>query len=192
MIKDFTLDDLDLAVRLGIEEWGKYNDLSQEEIFAIADSAVRYFFERTTYAKVYEVDGEAVGLILGAVDGDEVLFPNVERTPFSELPEEAVSELALEAKTDDELLEECKDKGYDSEVVYFIASGKMRGKGIGTKLIDSYLEYLKSKGKKRVFLYTDDFSKYQYYEKKGFVRDAAKTIFIDNGYHEYYIYSKML
>lgn len=192
MLRDFTREDIDFAIRLGVDEWGDYSGLSKAAIWMIGDSAVKSFFDRTTYAKIYEEDGEAVGLVLGAVKGDKVLFPDIEREDLKDLSKEISNELLLEDETDRALLEECSDKGYDCELVYFIASKRMRGRGIGTKLIDSYIDYLRSRGMKRMFLYTDDFSRYRFYERMGFVRDACKTIFIDGGDHEYYIYSKEL
>jgi ribosomal protein S18 acetylase RimI-like enzyme len=66
----------------------------------------------------------------------------------------------------------------DASIEMFIVDSRYRGKGIGTQLLDMFLETARASGAKLVSLYTDDrMSNWQFYETHGFKRIGT---FYDN------------
>lgn len=66
----------------------------------------------------------------------------------------------------------------DASIEMFIVGSKHRGKGIGSALIDRFLEAAIQAGSRLVTVYTDDRqSDWQFYERRGFKRVAS---FYDN------------
>mgnify|MGYP003623322629 CR=1 FL=1 len=77
-----------------------------------------------------------------------------------------------------EMLEEYKKNNVvDGELLFFAVDPDMKGKGIGTMLLNE-LEKLE-KGK-RIYLYTDSGSTYQFYTHRGFEQVGKKEILIVN------------
>lgn len=77
----------------------------------------------------------------------------------------------LDNKTDD------KNSKIDGELTFFAVNPKICGKGIGSALL---LELEKREKGKRIFLYTDDACSYQFYEKRGFLRECERTIDLES------------
>jgi GNAT superfamily N-acetyltransferase len=69
-------------------------------------------------------------------------------------------------------------KKFQSQVVLFIVDKRYQGKGIGKTLMSRYLESVKKKNIKSVYLYTDIESNWMFYENFGFKRHKS---FYDNG-----------
>lgn len=59
---------------------------------------------------------------------------------------------------------------YPGEVVFFAVSSSARGKGIGKRLFQFLLEYMKSEKIPRFFLFTDTSCNYGFYEHQGIIR----------------------
>ena len=70
-----------------------------------------------------------------------------------------------------------KHKGeFDGVLTLFAVKENCRGLGVGTELLSRFSEYLKSKGTKRIYLYTDTTCNYGFYEHKGFERLEEQTL----------------
>lgn len=191
IIRDFAEHDVGTAVELFVQEWGKYSGATESIVRPLLEELVDEYLSKTTYAKVCEIDGDVEGILLGRIDGEKQLF-RIERRSCKSFSQEGLAMMDLERETNRTMKERCKGLVYDCELVYFITSKKSRGHGIGSLLLDGFIEYAKAKGCKRMSLFTDDFCSFGYYERKGFARDATENIFIDNGYHDYFLYSKQL
>ena len=63
-----------------------------------------------------------------------------------------------------------------SELVLFIVDDKYRGLGIGSKLEKDFCDFLFKEGKDSVYLYTDTYSNYKYYENRGYERMAETEV----------------
>lgn len=61
----------------------------------------------------------------------------------------------------------------DGELNFFLVNGAIVGKGVGSKLLAEAEKDLRGK---RIYLYTDDGSTYQFYDKRGFARVDEKEI----------------
>ena len=62
------------------------------------------------------------------------------------------------------------DKSYPAELALFAIDTSCRGKGIGKKLFNSALEYLKEQNLNEFYLFTDTSCNYGFYEHQGMVR----------------------
>lgn len=75
---------------------------------------------------------------------------------------------------DKELLRECK-KDYQGEIAFFAIDARYRGRGIGKKLFESALAYLREEQVHTFFLFTDTSCNYQFYEHQGMTRRGERN-----------------
>ena len=74
------------------------------------------------------------------------------------------------------------DKSYPAELALFAVDTSCRGKGIGKRLFDSALGYLKEQGLNEFYLFTDTSCNYGFYEHQGMVRRCEREhVFIIKG-----------
>lgn len=78
------------------------------------------------------------------------------------------------SEIDRQLLEKRK-KEYQGELSFFVVSASARGKGIGKKLFDTALDYMKSQNISKFYLFTDTSCNYGFYEHQGMVRRWEKS-----------------
>lgn len=85
-----------------------------------------------------------------------------------------------------------------SELVLFIVDEKYRGNSIGSKLEKDFCDFLTKQGKKGVYLYTDTYSNFEYYEHRNYSRRGEIEVDfkikgeVENPSPKYYIYIKNL
>ncbi len=83
-----------------------------------------------------------------------------------------------------------------NELVLFIVDEKYRKNGIGTALEKLFVDFVKSQGEDKYFLFTDTYSNVAYYESKGYIRASETEVdFNVDGEKEeplpyYYVYYK--
>ena len=100
-------------------------------------------------------------------------------------------------KVNNKLIKQYK-KDLKNELVLFIVDESYQGNGIGSKLEKMFCEYLKERNVKNVYLYTDTYSNYKYYEKRNYKRLAEEKVDfkIKNetsfSKSKYYLYAKEL
>ncbi len=89
-------------------------------------------------------------------------------------------------------------KELKAELVLFIVDEDYRKLGIGSTLQDGFCDYLRRHNVKNVYLYTDTYSNFEYYEHRGYERKGALPVdFKIKGEEmdplpEYFIYVKEL
>ena len=80
-------------------------------------------------------------------------------------------------ETNREMFEKYKNNNNpNGEIKFFAVNPNIKGKGIGTKILEE-LER-REKGK-QIFLFTDEGCSYQFYENRGFERAGEKDILLD-------------
>lgn len=92
-----------------------------------------------------------------------------------------------------------KHKSYlENELSLFIVDENYQGQGIGTKLELDFSSYLKSKGERYLYLFTDTYSNYEFYENRNYIKGGELQVdFKIKGEEEnplpyYFIYYKEL
>ena len=78
-------------------------------------------------------------------------------------------------ETYDYFLENSKEE-YDGVLSLFIVSEEVRGCGIGKELIRKFKSYLNNEGVEKIYLFTDSFCNYEFYDHLGFKRKNKKII----------------
>lgn len=78
------------------------------------------------------------------------------------------------SEIDRQLLEKSQEE-YQGELSFFVVSASARGKGIGKKLFDTALDYMKSQNISKFYLFTDTSCNYGFYEHQGMVRRWEKS-----------------
>lgn len=156
-----------------------------------------------TYAKTAEVDGVLAGVILGKNrEKHRCLFRNrlyqirsVCGLVFSKGGLEILRFFQQVERIDEKLLKQCEKK-YQGEVALFVVSQEHRGLGIGKKLFDSLMDYMKHEQIKTFFLYTDTTCNFGFYEHQGMVRrQNSKEVLWMKGQRvevEFYLYDMMV
>lgn len=74
---------------------------------------------------------------------------------------------------DRELLSQC-NKEYKGEVALFALNPEHRGKGIGKKLFECFVAYMKSESIETFYLYTDTSCNFGFYEHQGMIRQQQR------------------
>lgn len=81
----------------------------------------------------------------------------------------------------------------DGELNFFAVNPEIKGKGIGSKLLNRLQE---DEAGKRIFLYTDSGSTYQFYEHRGFQMEECREVELNFGKRKVpltcYLFSKIL
>ena len=134
-----------------------------------------------TFTQVASVNGRPVGVIMGknikkyrrspilAIK----LFASIISLYSTKEGREVSKIFGCVSGIDDGLLESCQ-KDYQGEVAFFAINSVYRGKGIGKKLFQSLLSYMKAENISRFFLFTDTSCNYQFYEHQGMIRRCQK------------------
>ncbi len=152
-----------------------------------------------TYSRIAVIDQKPAGLILGK---------NIEkhRCPISCRIHQivALTQLLMTKEgreilkfykgvdgLDSELLNQC-NKEYKGEVALFALNPEHRGKGIGKRLFECLVAYMKSQSIDAFYLYTDTSCNFGFYEHQGMIRRQQRKQNINmNGQSasmEFYLY----
>lgn len=80
-------------------------------------------------------------------------------------------------KANIQMLKEFKENNDpDGEINYFAVDPSIKGKGIGTLLLNELEKYAKGK---LIYLYTDSGSTYQFYQHRGFKKAVERSILLE-------------
>ena len=71
------------------------------------------------------------------------------------------------------------DTRLPDEITLFAVHAASRGHGVGGHLYDGLMEHLRARGRTDFFLYTDSLCTYEFYERRGMVRAAARDLALD-------------
>ena len=66
-----------------------------------------------------------------------------------------------------------------NELALFIIDEEYQGKGIGTTLENKFTSYLKENGEEYMYLFSDTYSDYEFYERKGYIRGGELVVDFD-------------
>lgn len=134
-----------------------------------------------TFSQVAVLDGKTVGIILVKDKADHTPHP---LRRFRQIQSILSLYLSKEGRKvfqifgnvsgiDRQLLEECPHP-YPAELALFAVSASCRGCGIGKKLFQAALDYLKEQKLKEFYLFTDTSCHYGFYEHQGMTRRCEK------------------
>jgi len=140
----------------------------------------------SSYTEVAVVEGRAVGILMGRVQGQPRLpgaTANRVRT-WAHMAKIALTGFA-ERKTLVEYfsfnrvyrkLRTMTSGPLTDELTLFAVDASTRGLGVGGALYQNFLDHLRSHGRTDFYLYTDSLCTYQFYERQGMTRVAEQDI----------------
>ena len=127
-------------------------------------------------------DGELVGVLLADINDSPKVFKSIRYRIWINVISFFINLGYKEASdsydnANKEILAKFKDKiTPDGELNYFAVNPNIKGKGIGTLLLNAFEKKVKGK---IIYLYTDSGSTYQFYEKRGFEKSEEKDITLE-------------
>lgn len=135
-----------------------------------------------TYTQVAVSNNTPVGLIIGRTNDVPLkhkcyyvyLLFHLVLLLFTSEGKQAVQSFRRNSQVSQALLK-LTYESYDGEVLFFAVDQTLRGSGVGSYLFDDYLNYLKTKGARTFYLFTDTTCTYTFYEYKGLKRIGALT-----------------
>ena len=139
-----------------------------------------------TFTRVAEIDGEPVGIIMGKEIQNHTCpvslriqwIQSVVSLYISQEGREISKIFACVQGVNRELLSSC-NQAYKGEVTFFAIHEKCRGKGLGRKLFQTVVDYMKSRGISAFYLFTDTSCNYPFYEHLGLTRRCDKKQVVD-------------
>lgn len=139
-----------------------------------------------TFTKVAEINGEPVGIIMGKdIENHKCRLSlrmkwlkSIVSLYISKEGREISKIFAAVQGIDKALLSACKET-YKGELAFFAISEKCRGKGLGKKLFQTVVDYMKSQDISNFYLFTDTSCNYPFYEHMGLTRRCEKKQIID-------------
>lgn len=192
--------------RLITEAWFSDYPFKKKYIKLYASGYLNMYLSEADYKMVAKDDDKVVGFIFG----------NIKNAPFKQ---RVISKIKLffygiymlfsypgrrglkitfiTDKVNNKLLKPFK-KTHKNELILFIVDDAYQGKGIGSTLEKMYTTCLKENGIKDVYLFTDTYSNYEYYEHRGYTRKGEMPVNFNTKHEEidpiseYYIYIKEL
>ncbi|MGA5591868.1 GNAT family N-acetyltransferase [Enterococcus mundtii] len=117
------------------------------------------------------LDGQFVGFLFARFDGEPKVSVSWGRRLFVTVAEKLIGLTGYQGaigaydRANQEMYQEFATNRPEGEVTYFAVDPALKGKRIGSRLLE---EIKKSYKNKRVYLYTDSNCNYQFYLKKGF------------------------
>lgn len=173
-LRDFCDEDYKFLKQIVIDTWFNEDFDKQEIVNEFAEVYLSSYFTNRTFAKVAIVDNTPVGIIMGKnlkIHKYSLKF-YLKKFYFTFLlyknkkGREALRVFNDINKIDMELLKKSKHH-YTGEAILFIVNSKYRGYGIGRKLFESLLNYMKNEKVDKFYLFTDTYCNYHFYEQYG-------------------------
>lgn len=124
-------------------------------------------------------DNQCVGVLLARMNNERKVYHSFRKSIYVKAFDIlqklfAKGSVDIYDITNKKMLDEYKKKvKVDGEIVFLAATQDMKIKGVGTKLLE---ELGKREKGKEIYLYTDDFCTYQFYDHRGFKRVGEENI----------------
>ena len=198
-----TTKDYQRVKELVTQAWFEEYNFSKKVIDLYAKGYLYMYLSELDYCIVAKDGDRVVGFIFGR-NNKVNLFKKIHyklklffvglRLLFSKAGRRGLKINHITNKVNAELYKKSKTTA-KAELVLFIVDEAYRGQGIGSKLERDFYEFLKNNNKKYVYLYTDTYSNFAYYEQRGYKRMAELDVdFHIEGEEDdkptYYIYVK--
>lgn len=201
-IRNIKNEDLSQIKDLLYDTWIK-KDYGENKAVAKEISFI-FMYElliRHSFSKVAVYKNKLVGIILGRVDKDYNLIKNINyaiklishciKVSFFKHGKSALKSEGKIAKVNKNLLHSLKTST-DGELVLFALNKNIKGRGLGSKLLNSFYAYMKENNANSFYLFTDTTCDYSFYEHNKFKRENEKKIYFKKKPETYFIYTKNL
>lgn len=203
IFREYQSSDADEIERIIIEAW-HYNDMvSLKTAKKLARVFLSSCLSNQTYTMTALMNHKPIGIIMAKDNRNfhcriQYKLQQIRAIVSLYLSKEGRSVMKLFSGVSDIDKRLVEENGhiYQGEVAFFAVSAAARGKGVGKKLFNSMLDYMKSRGINDFFLFTDTSCNYGFYEHSGMTRrnEKAHTFFVNNQTAEmaFYLYDYKL
>lgn len=182
--RQLVVEDLPTLVEEYERTWGVAQQVGSQASLALSRHFVLHYLAPSTQGLLAHDGDRFLGLLIGRVFGDEVLFPEAydwlrehdeqmkqqEDVRYAQALEGAHRmrsiEISLEAKSHINDLTQ-------AELELFLVSPQARGLGVGGGLWRRTMRALRSRGVNRYYLHTDTACDVSFYDYHGLTQDAA-------------------
>ncbi|MEI0559498.1 GNAT family N-acetyltransferase [Brachyspira intermedia] len=199
--REYTENDLLFLTDIVIKVWGFDDILSEKNAKLIAQLNLYSFLNTATFAKVALKDKIPVGFLIGKITNSKQnnIYKNKIKEIKSKMSKNIEGIVSLlvykKIKSINNNLYKQANKNYDAELSFFAVSKDYQGLGIGKALFEEFNNYLKENNINNLYLYTDTYCNYKFYEhfrmhkikEKHFSIPFTKKFDID-----FYLYDKDL
>ncbi|MCQ2070737.1 MAG: GNAT family N-acetyltransferase [archaeon] len=185
VIRDFEERDYGPLVKIVNDEWTFH--LYGDDWPYLARMYIRGYMDISDYIKVLDMDGEAVGIVC-AWSRHPREPSDVIRTFEKEYAgSEYIRDRDVMDAIDDRFVKEygTEDMG---KLELLIVSPSVKGRHAGTMLLEAAVAHLRKDGCKGMFVATDDYCNYGFYEHLGAVRIGMDTCTVQKLPLERYMY----
>ncbi len=199
--REYTENDLPFLTDIVIKVWGFDDILSEKNAKLIAELNLYSFLNTATFAKVALKDKRPVGFLIGKIINSKQnnIYKNKIKEIKSKMSKNIEGIVSLlvykKIKSINNNLYKQANKNYDAELSFFAVSKDYQGLGIGKALFEEFNNYLKENNINNLYLYTDTYCNYKFYEHFGMHKIKEKHFsipFTKKFDIDFYLYDKDL
>lgn len=176
-IKNFRLRDSFEVARAISDTWNLETDITNKFVLKTSSLAYLYYMlAKSNYSKLL-FDDKKIAAVLFARNEHKLNFLKIPRllimfllTFFLLLTKEGKNLYRYQLdynRVSDSLLSK-NNKSYDGEAVLLFSLPCYKGKGYGSILLNNYKSYMNGLGYFNLYLITDDYCNYKFYDKMGY------------------------
>ena len=177
ILREFRRDDKE-ALEAVIQEAWHYNEFcGPKTARRLSRVYLSSCLTNQTFTQVAVVQGHPVGVILAKDIRNHTCPLNYRMQQlcaisalFSSAEGRKVSKIFANVNDIDKKLLKESSRKYEGEIAFFAVSASARGRGIGKRLFESALEYMKLQNIHDFYLYTDATCNFGFYEHQGMER----------------------
>ena len=180
--RQFQSKDAKDLIEIISDTWAFDKGIANPKQAAHIGYAYLYFcMLQADFTQVAETDGHAVGIIMGRTCGKSVrpwialkCLYHAAAMQLGGTYKKIGLQFGSYDKNSDELdrMSGVTKGKFGAEVALFIVSKKIRGCGVGSELFERLNEFFYNKGIQHYYLHTDSACSYEFYERKGLMRQA--------------------
>ena len=176
-------------------------ELSERNAKLTAELNLYSFLNTATFANIALKDEIPVGFLIGKITNSKTnnLYQNQIQKIKSKMSKNIEGLISLlvykKIKSINNNLYKQTNKNYDAELSFFAVSRDYQGLGIGKALFQQFNDYLKENNINNLYLYTDTYCNYKFYEHFGMHKNKEKhfSIPFTKKYDiDFYLYDKEL
>lgn len=177
ILREFQPQDTDVLVDIIRIIWGYDKFRSHETACKFTRAYLDLCLANQTYTQAAFVDDVPIGIIMGRNISQHKCPVHLSIRQKQSIQDLCATKEGRDAavfyKTIseiDNILLKQYEKTYQGEVAFFVINAKYRGLGIGGKLFDAVLSYMRQKEIHDFYLFTDTRCNFRFYEYKGLKR----------------------
>ena len=199
--REYIENDFPILTDIVIKAWGFDNILSEKNAKLTAQLNLYSFLNTATFANIALKDEIPIGFLIGKITNSKTndLYKNQIQKIKSKMSKNIEGIISLlvykKIKSINNNLYKETNKNYDAELSFFAVSRDCQGLGIGKALFQQFNDYLKENNINNLYLYTDTYCNYKFYEHLGMHKNQEKhfSIPFTKKYDiDFYLYDKEL